>query len=539
MRKMLRISLAFVGAALMFTLPEMAWTQARKAPPGMFKDLDDQIVGEAMVIHGKQLFIDDYLVGELRGATKVLHQPVKHPKNPLILRDRKSDGISVGYGAVVYDPADRLFKLWYNATVVPEGVAYRDHQRHQSRTCYATSPDGIAWTKPVTDRQTGANYIRFEPPEPWAGGAGVMIDPRVKDPERRFKMLYVAKPTGQASSLSTRVAYSKDGIVWKQEPTNPVIPFSDTQVAPYWDASIGRFVAYLRFGPPNIRNISRIESEDFIHWSPKVTVVKPSKLDGPSSTCFYGMPAVPYEGIFIGLLNTYHGETIQPIPPDKLWMDRLDVQLVFSRDGVTWQRVLREGAISTAGLQRDRDWKQAVERAVFLPNGQFKKEWDWGTIYPHHPPLVVGDEIRFYYTGVAARHWDSYHNDRTDTSAIGLATLRLDGFVSVEAGNQEGTLTTKPLVFIGDALQINANAQGGSIAVEALDPQGKVIEGFARSDVELLTADKVRHLVKWKAGTDCHLLQARPVRLKFYLKNARLYSFTPRILHNHYIQSYD
>ena len=153
----------------------------------MFKDLDDQIVGEAMVIHGKQLFIDDHLVGELQGARKVLNQPVKHPKNPLILRDRKSDGISVGYGAVVYDPADRLFKLWYNVTVVPEGVAYRDHQRHQSHTCYATSPDGIAWTKPVTDRETGANYIRFEPPEPWVGGAGVMIDPLARRPSAAFQ----------------------------------------------------------------------------------------------------------------------------------------------------------------------------------------------------------------------------------------------------------------------------------------------------------------------------------------------------------------
>jgi len=45
----------------------------------------------------------------------------------------------------------------------------------------------------------------------------------------------------------------------------------------------------------------------------------------------------------------------------------------------------------------------------------------------------------------------------------------------------------------------------------------------------------VRHLVKWKAGTDCHLLQARPVRLKFYLNNAKLYSLTLRILHNHYL----
>lgn len=41
MRKMLRISSAFVGVVLGLTPAEMAWAQARKAPPGMFKDLDD------------------------------------------------------------------------------------------------------------------------------------------------------------------------------------------------------------------------------------------------------------------------------------------------------------------------------------------------------------------------------------------------------------------------------------------------------------------------------------------------------------------
>ena len=85
MRKQLRRSLVFVGVVLVLTLSETASAQARKAPAGMFKDLDDQIVGEAVVIHGKQLFIDDHLVGELKGANKVLNQPVKHPKNPLIL----------------------------------------------------------------------------------------------------------------------------------------------------------------------------------------------------------------------------------------------------------------------------------------------------------------------------------------------------------------------------------------------------------------------------------------------------------------------
>ncbi|GIT30259.1 MAG: hypothetical protein Ct9H300mP1_23050 [Planctomycetaceae bacterium] len=41
-------------------------------------------------------------------------------------------------------------------------------------------------------------------------------------------------------------------------------------------------------------------------------------------------------------------------------MDRVDAQLVFSRNGVTWQRVLKDGAITAQQLRENRDWKQAA-----------------------------------------------------------------------------------------------------------------------------------------------------------------------------------
>ena len=236
-------------------------------------------------------------------------------------------------------------------------------------------------------------------------------------------------------------------------------------------------------------------------------------------------------------LNTYHGETIKPIPSDKQWMDRVDVQLLFSRNGVTWNRVVKDGMISVKELRGDRDWKQTAEQATFLPYGKSTTDWDWGQIYPFQPPLVVGDEIRFYYSGIKGRHWAAYHNDPFD-SAIGLATLRLDGFVSVEA-EREGTLTTKSLVFLGDTLVVNANAKGGSLVVEALDANGKMIKGFTKSDCTPIKTDSVRHVIAWKGNPDCHLLQARPIKLRFHLRNAKLYSFEPRIHRNHYLQSYD
>ena len=505
----------------------VAQAQHREAPVGMFKDLDDAIAGDALILHGKQLFIDDYVIAELEGVKKVLNQPVKHPRNPLLRRHEREHAIS--YGAVVRDEADGLYKLWHQI--------WSDPKDSVGTIGYVVSKDGITWERPSTEGPAGDNLAIFEPTEPWVGGPGVIIDPRATDPQRRFKMLYLAKPTMKGASLSSCVAYSADGMHWRQEPKNPLIPYSDTQIAPYWDERLGRYVAYLRFGPPNIRKIARIESADFLHWSPKVTVIKRSKLDEPFTTKLYTMTAMPYAGVYVGLLNTYHGETIKPIPDDKPWMDRLDAQLVFSRNGVTWQRVLHDGAITAQQLQEDRDWTKAAEEATFLPYGEFKKDWDWGQIYPHHPPLVVGDEIRFYYTGISGRHWNTYHNDEPDFS-VGLATLRLDGFVSVET-KQEGTLTTKPFIFLGDTLVVNADAKGGSLVVEALDADGKVIEGFARSNGTPITTDSVRHVLKWSDNADCQLLQARPIKLRFHLKNAKLYSFEPAIRRNHYLQSYD
>ena len=506
--------------------------QSRQAPPGMYKELDDLNLGQAVILHGKQLFIDNYLIEQLAGVKKVLNQPLKHPKNPLVRRDKPwEEGLSspFGYGTIVRDERDELYKIWYQI--------WHDDKDAAGSLGYVTSADGITWEKPITGA-AGNNFAIFEPKEPWVSGAGVLIDATEKDPQRRFKMLYLGKPNGKPSSLQSCVAYSGDGVHWKPEPQNPLIPFSDTQIAPYWDNQLNRYVAYLRFGPPNVRIISRIESPDFLHWSPKLTVVNKTKIDGPFSTEHYTMGAMPYAGVYIGLLNTYHGETIKPIPDDQPWMDRVDNQLVFSRNGVTWQRVLSDGAVTTAELRGERDWKLAAQQATFLPYGEFKKDWDWGQIYPYQPPLVVGDEIRIYYTGMNGRHWHTYHKDTRD-SGIGLATLRLDGFVSVNAGAEAGTLTTKPLVFLGDTLVVNANAAGGSLTVEALDADGKPIAGFGTADCKPMTTDGIRQVLTWKDNPDCFLLQGRPIKLRFHLKNAKLYSFEPQVLHNHYLQSYD
>lgn len=106
-------------------------------------------------------------------------------------------------------------------------------------------------------------------------------------------------------------------------------------------------------------------------------------------------------------------------------------------------------------------------------------------------------------------------------------------FVSVEAA-ERGTLTTTTFVLIGDRTEVNADATGGSVRVEAFHPDGSVIEGFWAAASDPLTTNSLRHVLRWTNSPDCRPTQARPIKLRFQLDKAKLYSFRPRIRSNHY-----
>ncbi|MFV2070552.1 MAG: hypothetical protein ACC645_26595, partial [Pirellulales bacterium] len=58
--------------------------------------------------------------------------------------------------------------------------------------------------------------------------------------------------------------------------------------------------------------------------------------------------------------------------------------------------------------------------------------------------------------------------------AICLAVLRRDGFISLDAGDQEGFVVTKPFAMPAGKLFVNTDARNGSLRVDALDKQGQV-----------------------------------------------------------------
>ena len=65
---------------------------------------------------GRQLFVDDFLI-ESTSLSRVFHQAEKYEKNPVLKPETpfemKSGSVETFNNAVLYDPCDRLFKMYY------------------------------------------------------------------------------------------------------------------------------------------------------------------------------------------------------------------------------------------------------------------------------------------------------------------------------------------------------------------------------------------------------------------------------------------
>src|SRR5207245_9812815 len=105
--------------------------------------------------------------------------------------------------------------------------------------------------------------------------------------------------------------------------------------------------------------------------------------------------------------------------------------------------------------------------------------------------------------------------------------MRTDGFVSAPADFQGGEFTTRPLIFQGSNLVLNfATSAAGSIKLEVQDGRGNPLPGLSLADAQPLFGDRIEAIVKLesKPRDQRHSLSGLPVRLRFVMKDADLYS---------------
>jgi hypothetical protein len=111
-------------------------------------------------------------------------------------------------------------------------------------------------------------------------------------------------------------------------------------------------------------------------------------------------------------------------------------------------------------------------------------------------------------------------------NALRRYTLRLDGFVSAHASAKGGELLTRPIVISGRTLSLNfATSAAGSIRVAIEHPNGKPIDGFSFADCPPHFGDTLDRAVVWHKKQEVDQLAGTPVRLRFVLQDADLYSF--------------
>ncbi len=450
---------------------------------------------------GRQLFVDDFLIEE-SSLYRAIHKAAYHPANPLLspempwetadpysvtTKTPPSPAAMVYSDGVFFDPAERLFKMWYMA-------GYQQH------TALAISQDGVSWTRRNAAVIPGTNIVRTHPRD----SSTVWLDLADRDPSARYKMAWTDLQRGRL-----RLSTSSDGVRWMDRGlTGPAGDRSTFFFNPFRD----RWCFSLRDDDHRLKRMRRyVESRSFIdtQWAagdPVLWVAAESRDHvQPGSNVIpelYNLDAVAYESVMLGLFAIYRGEGADREKPNELCLG-------FSRDGFHWSRPTHE---------------------PFIPVSNRQGDWNWANVQSAGGVCVIkGDLLHFYVSGRAGVPGTSMPG----RCSTGLATLRRDGFVSLTDAwpsgstrpilRHEATIITRPVRFTGAHAFVNADA-AGSIRVEMLDRDGRTIRGFEADRCAPVAGNHTRHQVSWSGASLAGLANAI-VRFKFVLDRAHLYAF--------------
>ena len=98
-------------------------------------------------------------------------------------------------------------------------------------------------------------------------------------------------------------------------------------------------------------------------------------------------------------------------------------------------------------------------------------------------------------------------------------------FPQVTDDSSINRITTDPFRFDGEKLAVNLRAPMGELKAELLDPAGNALPGFALADCTSVHGDGLELPVTFTGGGRLEQWSGKPVRLRFQLTDASLYSF--------------
>jgi len=450
----------------------------------------------------------------------------------------------------------------------------------------AESTDAIHWRRLPADT---IGYESEEEPGkllPLSFGAVVMLD-RHDKPERRFKAFQEVTvhaidadgyeiPSSDRSKPKRSLAgvyafYSADGFRFRKAGrVMPVLP-EFVSFAPQWDHNLGKYVCWFRcqntklsglssiqgnqffyhygfsyekpegfvtavapdtMGRPgfeNLRSIARIETDDLLKpWllppdaerntmyatSTTTPIVMATDFwDGFSDFYVHSTLVYPYaQNVYLMFPTVFRHFHPSRQPYFHAFDDAngpLETTLAVSRDGIHWDR---------------------VDRKAYVPMGR-TDQWDRYRTMTGLGMARAGNDLYQFYWGGGDLH-DSlplrpeFKPNPAWHGGLGLVKQRLDGLVSADVDYRGGHITTPPIVFRGNWLELNHNCGGqGTIFVELRDLNDQPVPGYALADCEEVSCDDVAWKIRWRGCADVSSLAGRPIKIHFKMRNAKLYAF--------------
>jgi len=358
--------------------------------------------------------VDDFLIDAMDGVALELHHPI--PQDVAIVFDNPWEGNTCCYVTVFQD--DDRFRMYFRGSNFD--LEAKTHTGEQ-RVCYAESEDGIHWQKPELGlfefEGSKANNIIWE-------GVGCHNFAPFKDtnpdcpPEARYKAV------GSGEDHARLVPFqSPDAIHWSLIQEEAVITEGafDSQNLAFWDSHRGRYVEFHRGFRDGVRAIMTSTSDDFLHWTKPVWLdfgdTPREHLYTNAVTAYFRAPHV-----FFGFPKRFVPSRDLKIHP---YPGVSDGVFMTSRDGLHWHR-----------------WTEALVRPGLQPSRWVNRNnmTAWGVLQTRSGLTDAPDELSIYST-------EGYY---VGPCQLRRFTVRLDGFVSVNAPGRGGSFTTKALTFEDD-----------------------------------------------------------------------------------------
>lgn len=455
----------------------------------------------------RELFWDDYLPDlEKTTAFRRLNRPVL--RECVFVLDSGKETTSISYPQLLKN--ENGYRLYYAA-----------HDGHGGgNLSVIESTDGKEWHRPnlnVCDCPTyPINNVVLNIPD----NMFVFYDPNPAcPPEEKYKAIG-AYPRDDETGGGLVCFISADGYRFSKSHVVTTDGHFDTLNTIIWRD--GRYSIYFRsfhdsngndaheWNNENIRDVRVIHSTDFKTWTKQKLIRFTDALDYPLYTNNVSIyPRAPH--MLIGFPTRYCER--------KVWTDN-ETQMASS----AVKRTCYEKEEKRAGLavtdcifmcSRDGETWHRENEAFMTPGYENAHNWVYGDCYPSYDLLDSGAENYYIYT-------IDNHRSRGVPKPLNRYEIRKDGFVCFRADETERVLVTKPLVFEGSKLHLNfATSAYGYIFVDVLDENG---EPLSQKQSFEIYGDTIDRTVLFEDGSDFSDFAGKPIRLRFRMRDASLFS---------------